>query len=131
VGRGTTSVLPALHPALKASPFGYASNPYPVTLCEQADGQDLPNLVFPFTPAQADLSEKPLVRNLALIEVPLQGTSHSVLVRLGLEADLDRLVSIPNRRLLLHDWTRTGLDDRHRHGFALLVKDLRHPDFTA
>jgi len=47
------------------------------------------------------------------------------------EPKLDRAVSVALVRLLLHNDTRTGLQDRRWQGRAILSEDLGHPDFLS
>src|SRR5207237_9820690 len=47
------------------------------------------------------------------------------------QADLRRRVSIPGLRVVLRDHARTGLKNRRWMHVALVVKELRHPDFLS
>jgi DNA-binding transcriptional regulator YhcF (GntR family) len=79
----------------------------------------------------AELPQVPLIGNLSRVEMAPQGARESRRLRLGLEADLDRLVSVPTDRLLLDHGTGSGLDDRDCHGLPVLIEDLGHPHLAS
>ena len=117
-----------LHNTCETLTLGLANDVYLLTGLEHLNGQFLTEGILSSV-CGAQFDEVTTGSNTGLLEVTSQRLGNLARID-GTETDLHSVVAVSFLVTDLSNNVRIGLDDGHRHNFAVLVPDLSHAKFS-